>query len=125
MRTCLKLQHHVHIPDHNCHNCLQAWVLLGYLRQLSKDHFPNLQRMRNCLKLQHHSHVLPYYNCLQEWVLLDYKVSRELDSEALTDRYFSQLKMYALALERITGMPVKEIRLCLLLSGEHICVDVE
>ena len=61
----------------------------------------------------------------EEWVLLDYKVSRELDSEALTDRYFSQLKMYALALERITGMPVKEIRLCLLLSGEHICVDVE
>ena len=40
-----------------------------------------------------------------------------------TDRYFSQLKMYALALERITGMPVKEIRLCLLLSGEHISVD--
>ncbi|MBQ3575513.1 MAG: PD-(D/E)XK nuclease family protein, partial [Clostridia bacterium] len=65
--------------------------------------------------------------CFEEggqWVLLDYKTSRELDSAALTERYFSQLRMYALALERITGMPVKEISLCLLLSGEHIPVDI-
>ena len=59
-----------------------------------------------------------------EWVLLDYKTSRELDSEAFTERYFSQLRMYALALVSITGMKVKEIRLCLLLSGDHISVDV-
>ena len=64
--------------------------------------------------------------CFEEggqWVLLDYKTSRELDSEALTDRYFSQLRMYALALERITGMPVGEIDLCLLLSGDYISVN--
>jgi len=65
--------------------------------------------------------------CFEEgggWVLLDYKTSRELDQAALTERYFSQLRMYALALERITGMEVKEIDLCLLLSGDHIAVDI-
>lgn len=63
--------------------------------------------------------------CFEEngaWVLLDYKTSRELDGAALTERYFAQLRMYALALRRITGMPVKEIHLCLLLSGEHVRV---
>ena len=54
------------------------------------------------------------------WVLLDYKTDRLGDAEALTLRYRSQLRMYALALERITGMPVKEIRLCLLLAGESL-----
>ena len=34
--------------------------------------------------------------------------------------YRRQLAMYALALERITHMPVKERRLCLLATGEEI-----
>lgn len=66
--------------------------------------------------------------CFEEdgqWVLLDYKTSRETDGEALTERYFSQLRMYALALRRITGMEIREINLCLLLSGEHIRVEID
>ena len=58
------------------------------------------------------------------WVLLDYKTDRSGDAEALTLRYRNQLRMYALALERITGMPVKEIRLCLLLAGESLAIPL-
>ena len=54
------------------------------------------------------------------WVLLDYKTDRTLDAEALTRRYRNQLRLYALALERITGIEVGEIRLCLLRSGETL-----
>lgn len=54
------------------------------------------------------------------WVLLDYKTDRDHDAEALTERYAGQLRMYALALERITGIPVNEIRLCLLTAGESV-----
>lgn len=54
------------------------------------------------------------------WVLLDYKTDRATDAEALTERYRGQLRLYALALERITGIPVREIRLCLLRNGEEI-----
>jgi len=57
-------------------------------------------------------------------VLLDYKTDRTTDAEALTLRYRNQLRLYALALERITGMPVREIRLCLLLAGETIAVPL-
>ena len=54
------------------------------------------------------------------WVLLDYKTDRADDAAALTQRYRSQLRLYALALERITCIPVSEIRLCLLRSGETL-----
>ena len=66
--------------------------------------------------------------CFEEdgaWVLLDYKTDRSDDAAALTLRYRSQLRLYALALERITGMPVKEIRLCLLLAGENLNVPLQ
>ena len=56
------------------------------------------------------------------WVLLDYKTDRSDDAAALTRRYRNQLRLYALALERITGIAVKEIRLCLLRSGEALAV---
>ena len=56
------------------------------------------------------------------WVLLDYKTDRAGDAAALTRRYRNQLRLYALALERITGIPVTEIRLCLLRSGEALAV---
>ena len=56
------------------------------------------------------------------WVLLDYKTDRSDDAGALTRRYRNQLRLYALALERITGAPVSEIRLCLLRSGETLAV---
>jgi len=58
------------------------------------------------------------------WVLLDYKTDRANDAEALTLRYRNQLRLYALALEKITGVPVKEIRLCLLLAGEELQVPL-
>ena len=59
------------------------------------------------------------------WVLLDYKTDRTDDAEALTLRYRNQLRLYALALEKITGVPVKEIRLCLLLAGEELLIPVD
>mgnify|MGYP002626865249 CR=1 FL=1 len=52
-----------------------------------------------------------------QWVLLDYKTDRTDDMEALRAHYEKQLKVYALALERITGRPVKQRLLCLLSSG--------
>ena len=58
--------------------------------------------------------------CFQEdggWVLLDYKTDRTDDLEALRAHYEKQLFVYALALERITGLPVKARKLCLLASG--------
>ena len=58
-----------------------------------------------------------------KWVLLDYKTDRSGDAAALTARYRSQLRLYALALERITGQEVAEIRLCLLLGGEEILIS--
>lgn len=54
------------------------------------------------------------------WVLLDYKTDSSDDAAALTRRYRNQLRLYALALERITQIPVREIRLCLLRSGEAL-----
>ena len=54
------------------------------------------------------------------WVLLDYKTDITRDREALVRHYEQQLAIYALALARITGLPVREKRLCLLASGEEI-----
>ena len=51
------------------------------------------------------------------WVLLDYKTDRTDDMDALRAHYEKQLGVYALALRRITGLPVKERLLCLLHSG--------
>ncbi len=55
-----------------------------------------------------------------QWVLLDYKTDRTKDMEALRAHYEKQLKVYALALETITGMRVKQRLLCLLESGETL-----
>ncbi len=57
-----------------------------------------------------------------EWVLLDYKTDRSDDLDALCAHYRKQLHVYALALERITGVRVRQRVLCLLASG--IAVDV-
>ena len=54
------------------------------------------------------------------WVLLDYKTDITRDREALVRHYEQQLAIYALALARITGLPVREKCLCLLASGEEI-----
>ena len=56
------------------------------------------------------------------WVLLDYKTDRADDMETLRAHYQRQLAIYAMALERITGMPVKERLLCLLASGGTLAV---
>ena len=42
------------------------------------------------------------------WVLVDYKTDRIEDEDAFIRRYALQLDWYARALERITGLPVKE-----------------
>ena len=59
------------------------------------------------------------------WVLIDYKTDRADDAEALTLRYRSQLRLYAAALWRITGVRVAEIRLCLLRTGEALMVPLD
>ena len=52
-----------------------------------------------------------------QWVLLDYKTDRTDDMDALRAHYEKQLGVYALALERVTGMTVKQRLLCLLSGG--------
>ena len=52
-----------------------------------------------------------------EWILLDYKTDRADDVDSLIARYRPQLTLYAKALERITGKPVRETWLCLLTAG--------
>ena len=42
------------------------------------------------------------------WVLVDYKTDRIEDEDAFIQRYALQIDWYARALERITGLPVKE-----------------
>ena len=42
------------------------------------------------------------------WVLVDYKTDRIADEDAFIQRYQGQIGWYATALERITGLPVKE-----------------
>ncbi|MBR2697903.1 MAG: UvrD-helicase domain-containing protein [Clostridia bacterium] len=55
-----------------------------------------------------------------QWVLLDYKTDRADDPDALRERYRAQLGLYALALERITGIPVKQRALCLIGQGKTL-----
>ncbi len=52
-----------------------------------------------------------------EWVLLDYKTDRAEDPAALVQRYRPQIDWYAKALAEITGIPVRERRICLLRAG--------
>ena len=49
-----------------------------------------------------------------QWVLLDYKTDRTDDLDAIRAHYRAQLSLYALALERITQIPVKQKALCLI-----------
>ena len=42
------------------------------------------------------------------WVLVDYKTDRIEDEDAFLQRYQLQMDWYAKALQRITGLPVKE-----------------
>ena len=60
-----------------------------------------------------------------KWVLIDYKTDRTDDAGALTLRYRSQLRLYAEALRRITGVGVREIRLCLLNTGEALRIPLD
>ena len=56
------------------------------------------------------------------WVLLDYKTDHTDDMDALRAHYRSQLRLYALALERITRIPVKQRTLCLIARNETLDV---
>ena len=57
------------------------------------------------------------------WVLLDYKTSRADDLDEIAAHYARQLELYAFALERITGIAVKEKILCLISMGKDIRVE--
>lgn len=52
-----------------------------------------------------------------QWVLLDYKTDRADNPEAVRAHYQKQLRVYALALERITGIPVRQKMLCLIAAN--------
>ena len=56
------------------------------------------------------------------WILLDYKTDRTDDVELLKAHYARQLRLYALALQRITGIPVAERVLCLI--GQDRVLDL-
>ena len=58
----------------------------------------------------------------EQWVLLDYKTDRTDDEEELRRRYEPQLRLYARALETLTGRPVKETLICLLRAGRTIAL---
>lgn len=61
--------------------------------------------------------------CFEEdggWVLIDYKTDRDDDMDALREKYRDQLELYARALREITGMPVRQMGLFLLRSGEFL-----
>ena len=52
-----------------------------------------------------------------QWILLDYKTDRADDPDAVRKHYQKQLGVYALSLERITGIPVRQRLLCLISAG--------
>ncbi len=56
------------------------------------------------------------------WVLLDYKTDKAEDEEILS-RYRLQMQWYKKALEKITGLPVKETWLFALRSGHGLKVE--
>ena len=55
-------------------------------------------------------------------MLLDYKTDRADDEAELKRRYEPQLRLYARALETLTGTPVKETLICLLRAGRTIAL---
>ena len=59
------------------------------------------------------------------WILLDYKSDRPDDSHALLEKYTPQLRLYEKALTRLTGIPVREVWICLLRSGEQMELNRE
>ena len=54
------------------------------------------------------------------WILIDYKTDRDEGDDALRARYAPQLRLYRIALERITSVPVHEAMLCLVRAGRDI-----
>ena len=52
-----------------------------------------------------------------QWVLLDYKTNRTDDLEGVKNHYKRQLELYRYALEKITGLKVKDRILCLIAMG--------
>ena len=55
-----------------------------------------------------------------QWVLLDYKTNRAENLEEIRAFYARQLELYAYALKRITGVPVKDRILCLISMGMEL-----
>jgi ATP-dependent helicase/nuclease subunit A len=57
------------------------------------------------------------------WVVVDYKSDRADDLPALIARYAPQIRLYAEALEKLTGLPVREMQLLLTDRGEGFTVE--
>ncbi len=59
-----------------------------------------------------------------EWVLVDYKTDRYQADDEIAERYRPQLRLYAHALERITGKRVKEAVIAMISRGRQMLVGV-
>ena len=59
-----------------------------------------------------------------QWVLVDYKTDRINDEQAFCDRYRMQLTWYARALQRITGLPVREMWLYAISIGKAFRLEM-
>ena len=62
------------------------------------------------------------------WVLVDYKSNRvagDWDEQALLDHYAPQLRLYARALARVTGLPVREAGLYLMATGRMAWLEAD
>ena len=58
-----------------------------------------------------------------EWVLIDYKTDRDTEPETFVPRHEAQMNWYRVAVERLTGRPVKEMWLFALRAGKAFAVE--
>ena len=53
-----------------------------------------------------------------QWILVDYKTDRDTRQEVFVPRHEKQMNWYRTAVERLTGIPVKEMWLFALRAGK-------
>ena len=106
-----------------------TWLKGFYQSELGKRMFLSPQVQREwAFNLAGENHTLiqgVIDLCFREgdkWVLVDYKTDHA-EPEEILERYRMQMQMYRKALEKITGMPVKETWLFALRSGCAILVE--
>ena len=59
-----------------------------------------------------------------QWILIDYKTDRDTVPETFVPRHQAQMNWYRAALERLTGIPVREMWLVALRAGKAYSVPV-